>query len=381
MKCIKCQNDSKYSERADGTCPKCHGKFAFEPKSGDVFTDPAFAAAIERVSAHDAVRFTEANLYYELARTKRDTTPPEKAVFFVFSGGAFLVGGFVSLAMSSVIPMLVALSLVAYGVYKVFVWKAPVTPALERDVFSSLLARWKKAPVTPALERDVFSSLLARWKKAHGTPTKLVQRVAPSSRNDSRKALPKELVNYSFDRAVICDRPETVDLLLANNFHFENNCAVLSVDRYPEAVFDSVLEMLRRNPKIEVYALHDASAEGHDLARKLATSPEWFRGIGRVTDVGILVKHAAKMRGLWKALPQPRAAAFPDLSAEENAWLSAYTLELAAIRPEQIIKRLFRAMTQPGVQVATDDGGFFFVGGSFGGSDAGTSDGGGDSFG
>ncbi len=359
MKCIKCQNDSKYSERADGTCPKCHGKFAFEPKSGDIFTDPAFAAAIERVSAHDAVRFTEANLYYELARTKKSAAP-EKAVFVVLGFVAVLVGGFVSLAASSGIPLIVALSIVGYIVYKLFLWKPSVTPALERDV---------------------FSSLLARWKKAHGTPTKLVQRVAPSSRNDSKKALPKELVNYSFDRAVICDRPETVDLLLANNFHFENNCAVLSVDRYPEAVFDSVLEMLRRNPKIEVYALHDASAEGHDLARKLATSPEWFRGIGRVTDVGILVKHAAKMRGLWKALPQPRAAAFPDLSAEENAWLSAYTLELAAIRPEQIIKRLFRAMTQPGVQVATDDGGFFFVGGSFGGSDAGTSDGGGDSFG
>jgi hypothetical protein len=359
VKCIKCQNDSKYSERADGTCPKCHGKFAFEPKSGDIFTDPAFAAAIERVSAHDAVRFTEANLYYELARTKKSAAP-EKAVFVVLGFVAVLVGGFVSLAASSGIPLIVALSIVGYIAYKLFLWKPPVTPALEQAV---------------------FSSLLERWKRAHGSPAKLVRRVAPSSRNDSKKALPKELVNYSFDRAVICDRPETVDLLLANNFHFENNCAVLSVDRYPEAVFDSVLEMLRRNPKIEVYALHDASAEGHDLARKLATSPEWFRGIGRVTDVGILVKHAAKMRGLWKALPQPRAAAFPDLSAEENAWLSAYTLELAAIRPEQIIKRLFRAMTQPGVQVTTDDGGFFFVGGSFGGSDAGTSDGGGDSFG
>ena len=58
-----------------------------------------------------------------------------------------------------------------------------------------------------------------------------------------------------------------------------------------------------------------------------------------------------------------------------------YALELAAIRPEQVIKRLFRAMTQPGTQVTTGDGGTFFVGGSFGGADVGTSDGGGDSFG
>jgi hypothetical protein len=30
---------------------------------------------------------------------------------------------------------------------------------------------------------------------------------------------------------VICDRAQTVDVLLANNFHFENNCAVLSESR------------------------------------------------------------------------------------------------------------------------------------------------------
>ena len=225
--------------------------------------------------------------------------------------------------------------------------------------------------------------MLGKWKAAHGAPAKLVHRVAPAPKKGkgAAKALPSELATYSFDRAVVCDRPETVDLLLANNFHFENNCAILSVTRYPEAVFEPVLEMLRRNPKIEVYALHDASPTGHDLARQLATSPEWFRGIGRVTDVGILVKHAAKMRGLWQATPRSSPAAFADLTAEENLWLSQYVLELAAIRPEQVIKRLFRAMTQPGVQVTTDDGAMFFVGGSFGGSDAGTSDGGGDSFG
>ena len=81
-----------------------------------------------------------------------------------------------------------------------------------------------------------------------------------------------------------------------------------------------------------------------------------------------------------RAAVSPRAP-FPDLSAAENAWLSQYVLELAAIRPEQVIKRLFRAMTQPGTEMTTDDGGVYFIGGSFGGSDAGTSDGGGDSFG
>ena len=358
MKCIKCQTDSKYSERSAGTCPKCRARFAFEPKSGDPFTDPAFAAAIDRVSAHDAVRFTHANLYYELARGRRNNTSKVAAV--TIGVVTFLAGTVVTLRVGTIVPLVVALPLALTCI---------------------VLGLRAKPNPTPALTQPTFSSLLDKWSSAHGTPSKLVQRAAPAKAGGRKAPLAKELATYSFDRAVICDRPETVDLLLANNFHFENNCAILSVTGYPEAVFGPVLEMLRRNPKIEVYALHDASAEGHDLARKLATSPEWFRGIGRVTDVGILVKHAAKLRGLWSVSRQRAPRAFADLTAEENAWLEAYSLELAAIRPEQVIKRLFRAMTQPGTEVTTDDGGTFFVGGYFGGADVGTSDGGGDSFG
>jgi hypothetical protein len=304
------------------------------------------------------VRFTHANLYYELARAGRRANG-KKIALLVCGAAATAFGLIVSATSATIVPLVVA---------------SPVGIAL------LVLGFLSKPSATPALGLSTFSSLLGKWVAAHGMPSKLIRSVAPA--DNARKApLAKELATYSFDRAVICDRPETVDLLLANNFHFENNCAILSVTGYPEAVFGSVLEMLRRNPRIEVYALHDASVEGHQLARTLATSPEWFRGIGRVTDVGLLVKHAAKMRGLWTASARSSGPAFPDLTAAENAWLASYRLELAAIRPEQVIKRLFRAMTQPGVQVTTDDGGFYFVGGSFGGSDAGTSDGGGDSFG
>ena len=359
MKCIKCATDSKYSERTSGSCPKCHARFAFEPKSGDVFTDPAFAAAIDRVSAHDAVRFTASNLYYELARTKRSKAS-SKVVAVVAGIVISLIGAVVAAsaqsAMVLIIALVIALAIVVLGVVS-------------------------KPRPTPAFTNTAFLSMLEKWVSAHGKLPKLVRRVPPEVGNQTKKDLPRELATYSFDRAVICDRPETVDLLLANNFHFENNCAILAVTHYPKAVFGPVLEMLRRNPKIEVYALHDASSAGHSLARTLATSPEWFRGIGRVTDVGILVRHAMKMRGLWQEELSSRAPTFTDLSAAENAWLSRYVLELAAIRPEQVIKRLFRAMTQPGQQVNTDDGGMYFVGGSFGGADAGTSDGGGDSFG
>ena len=64
--------------------------------------------------------------------------------------------------------------------------------------------------------------------------------------------LEPDVADYSFDRAVICDRARTVDLLLANNFHFENNCAVLSVEGYPQRVFETVRTMLKRNPQLRL---------------------------------------------------------------------------------------------------------------------------------
>ena len=34
-------------------------------------------------------------------------------------------------------------------------------------------------------------------------------------------------------------------MLLANNFHFENNCAILSIEGYPPNVFETVRAMLK----------------------------------------------------------------------------------------------------------------------------------------
>ena len=54
-----------------------------------------------------------------------------------------------------------------------------------------------------------------------------------------KRTFDSDIADYSFDRAVICDRARTADLLIANNFHFENNCAVLSVDGYPPHAFET----------------------------------------------------------------------------------------------------------------------------------------------
>jgi hypothetical protein len=193
------------------------------------------------------------------------------------------------------------------------------------------------------------------------------------------RALPPDIHAYSFDRAVICDRAETVDLLVANNFHFENNCAVLSIDGYPPQAFDTVRAMLRNNPRLVVYALHDATLDGCLLARRLAADPSWFQGRAQVVDVGLRPHHAAAFKGFWRKT-SGHAGGSAGLSSDEAQWLARYSLELAVIRPEQVIKRLFRAMSAAGPAAVAADDGVYWVDGSFS-VEASASDGGGDSFG
>src|SRR6202040_1215513 len=119
-----------------------------------------------------------------------------------------------------------------------------------------------------------------RWRRVHDPPAGLITRPDPPP----TAAPPREpdIGDYSFDRAVICDRARTADLLIANNFHFENNCAVLTVDGYPRAPFATIMTMLKRNPKLQVYALHDATPAGCAMSHKIASDPAWFDGKNRV---------------------------------------------------------------------------------------------------
>jgi DNA-directed RNA polymerase subunit RPC12/RpoP len=351
VKCSACSQDIKYPERQDGKCPKCGHRFVFEPRSGDKLTDAAFDAAINRVSSMGSVKWTKDNLYYEIARKTRPGSKLGSAVLAIIGTCLFFVG--------LLAPLFVLFGLVLWAV-----------------------AFYKWPSVKIALTRAEFEALFNRWVAVNKDPKGLIVRKLEPAVPSRKGKLAPDLGGYSFDRAVITDRRETADLLLANNFHFENNCAVLCVDGYPERAFDTVRAMLRKNKKLVVYVLHDVTVDGCLLARRLAESKEWFKDRARVVDVGLRPGHAGPFKGCWQ-LQSGTVMPQQELSAGEYKWLSQYTLELAVIRPEQVIKRLFRALSnkEQGDVSADGGGGDVFVDLSAFSDDASASDGGGDSFG
>ncbi len=360
MKCLRCGTDSKYKDRTNKTCPKCRAKFVFEPKDGDPVTDMLFQNAIRAVNGDGKVRWGVENLYYEVCRRKRPKKAPKFLVFGCL-GVAVLLGS-----------LLVLLSKPP-GVLFVFALIAAIS------TLAMALTRWQK-PTVP-MDLKTFNALWDRWHGVGSSPGVIVRKPQP----EKPKKLEADIGDYSFDRAVICDRARTVDLLVANNFHFENNCAVLSVDGYPKGPFQTIKAMLKRNPKLQVFAIHDATPAGCRMAQMLANDPEWFDGKLRVIDLGLRPNHAGPFHGLLLDADGPRVDPADGIREAEAEWLTKYKLELAAIRPEQVLKRLFHGLGAHKNDPTTTDGtssgvvycGSFESGG--GGGDGG--DGGGDAFG
>jgi hypothetical protein len=185
--------------------------------------------------------------------------------------------------------------------------------------------RRKELTATP----EQVESWYRRWTKLNGDPGKLLSPPTPPTRPTAAIKINPELKSYSFDRAVICERAEVAQCLIANNFHFENNSAVLSLEGYPHDIFADVMDMLRRNPNLSVYAIHDASKRGVELPHTLKTDQRWFAGSTvKIFDLGLLPRQILDRSVFVEQDSQHASHTIPEavartLQPEELRWLSA----------------------------------------------------------
>ncbi|WP_366829879.1 hypothetical protein [Nostoc sp. NMS2] len=189
---------------------------------------------------------------------------------------------------------------------------------------------------------------LARWQQINGS----ILKILPSPKQENTPAtVNPDVTAYSFDRLVVCDSANIAQLLIANNFHFENNCAILSITGYPQSIFDTTMQMLRRNSDLKVYAVHDCNPRGIGLVHNLRTNANWFLNSEIVIiDIGLTPSQIiATKRGMFiQSSPESAQAAKQlsqevrqSLSAEELAWLeSGKFVELESFTPQRLIKVL-----------------------------------------
>ncbi|MHC5738505.1 toprim domain-containing protein [Nostoc sp.] len=408
MKCINCGTDNKLKDRTanQGRCIKCNHLFAFEPTSMSniKITDPFFAKAIADISANNTLFFTPKQLLYFLDNRLRKSSKAISRfgwlffyVFFNLFTLAFIIGPLiVNLAYINffyqsskstnlnlvsrkqnarnlqiiggiILSIGIPLSLISksFSLFVIIV----VMGMLPIYLGTRQLGRIQLLTQDFLFSQSQVKDWLERWQQINGSILKILP--APNQENTPATVNP-DVTAYSFDRLVVCDSASIAQLLIANNFHFENNCAILSISGYPQSIFDTTMQMLRRNPDLKVYAVHDCNPRGIGLVHRLKTNASWFLDSEIVIiDIGLTPRQIiATKRGMFiQSSPESAQAAkqLPEevrqsLSAEELTWLeSGNFVELESFTPQRIIKVLQKGIAGSR-NLESDDSSLLFVG-------------------
>ena len=341
MRCIHCGTRARRWRRGDGRCRGCTRRIVFDP-ANDPFavTDEDFHGAVLAVSQGDHLFFDVRQLWSQLNRRRRTASAAWKNVPLacLVAGGA----AGVALGVLDVVPLpLTALFMIgaAAGIGVALLLRR-VAPSLGEP-----------PPPPPTVPYDVFvTRYLKRWVAVHGPLARLLPEPGVHS---VLREVPADVAAFSFDRVVVTQHAGTAAMLVANRFHFEHACAVLSLDGYTFGIAETVRAMLRRNPRLTVFAVHDASAAGVALPFTLR-DPAWFPATP-VVDVGI--RSARVGPGARPLLPfrRGRAVKLPAhvrraLGKADAAWIETGNhAELSALRPEEVMQMIQRAFTATGL--------------------------------
>lgn len=411
MKCIRCETDNDLRDRTAslGRCKRCGHPFAFEPSTvTDTrlrFTDKFFENAINDISDHELLYFTPKQLFYLLERRLSSRFNVASSFYFLYGFINFIlgiVGGNIVQDLGKTILLLLWLLMNVFFIVPTFkltqnsslsyrnrkaianflkfigvlILGVGILVTLQLNsyflfVISILIGmlsiylgfRPLKNKAAPLLfSQSQFESWVTRWTRANiSIPKMLIYRHEATAST----TVSPDISAYSFDRAVICDNPAIAQLLIANNFHFENNCAVLSITGYPQSIFDTVMQMLRRNLDLKVYALHDASPSGVSLVHQLRTQPNWFQNSNvMIYDLGLLPRQIFNLRNAFVQASEESAQQAKQLPAEvrqglsndELAWLEAgNVVELESFSPRKIIQVLNQGITRSQEAITSDN--------------------------
>jgi len=379
MKCIQCNTDNNLEDRTEnqGRCKNCGHPFVFDPQKGSKFTDGLFHNALKAISAENTLYFTPKQLLYALwRRLVRKNTNSVVALFFfslicmpafgigiimwfcgcffgMFSGenspktrkiyirafqvsGVLIIAGgiFFSLTLSNITPA-VAFSIFSIGIGLGLLLLYWANKALNRLLY---------IPQPLYIQRREVEGWVNSWTQVNEN-TKMLP---PPNKETTSVAVSPDIAAYSFDRVVVCEHAAIAQMLIANNFHFENNCAVLSITGYPQNIFNTVIQMLRLNPNLKVYALHDASPDGVSLLYRLGSSPNWFANSSvAMYDLGLLPRHVFASKNMFvrqspkfaktaRQLPEPVRQ---SLSQDEWEWLEMGNyVELEFFTPQRLLQ-------------------------------------------
>lgn len=259
MICPKCSAVTKYKEGM--TCTSCGYSFALNPKTMAVGDRRVFNAA-ERLSEGQNY-FTKKQLLCNcLIKSERAIGLRWKSFMI------FLILGFV-LLFTPVMPL--GIILCAISIIVLAQSRKGRKNSLVKAVYQYCEKVGHPFLLTPSVTADLY-----------------------------RKLEDVSFDNFYPEKALIVEDPDYAVLLLLNNFHLENNCLILSVDKKPHGSFQYLQDRLKADEPMPVFLLHDASQTSSLYLNSIVSDPSWNLSMGQITDLGLNSNELANSRiGTW----------------------------------------------------------------------------------
>jgi hypothetical protein len=420
MKCIKCSAENDFQEQTASIdrCKNCQHPFAFTANSIPPTTrlnDFFFAQLLDEISAKKTLFFTPHQFYYllnkRLISSKSKVSLPQDLFKYLVLGPLLIIAiiflGAYILRLSTDLPITTSTILISIYTLGMVITIAQSsishrfnrrdrqTKAKTLKILAGLLllvglpisiATQSLLGITTTLGAGLMAILLnleqqrqqhriadnflisknqfeeywSRWIAINGEPVKILSQkpmaLLPPSPNSETTNYRFEAKTYQFDRVVVCNRTAVAQLLIRNNFQSENSCAILTIDGYPADTFATTLALLYQNPKLQVYALHDASPHGIKMIYHLRREEMWFPNTTiPIIDVGIMPRqvmnnldlstgHSKKVAQAARRLPP---TVRDSLLPAELKWLDmGCYIDLESFSSQQIIQILQRAINE-----------------------------------
>lgn len=357
MKCISCNQDNMLRDRQNGKCSRCSHPFVFDPRrTSDKFNDVQFKRTLESISVSGTLKFTVEQFQYFLNRRK--FLEPKLLTTTMFLTGFF--GAILSIPFSS-IPKA--------GPYILLIYWFLIFPLIIFAAYRKQKELERRPPINFSLRQ--VQTYLSSWEATNGLIPTLLP--GPDKLIKSDSSVPDEVLDYSFDRLIVTQTDDIAYFLISNNFHFENNCAVLSINQYPTKVFYTVMKMLRNNDALKVYTLHDCSWTGLKMLDKLSSDPVWFgeQTSAQIIDLGLLPRQIMNKKPFMEAVSPYELDEVKNVSEkvrnalteEEKKWLSQNLVKMSSVAPQALLRMInagiakSRDPEEANALVAVDDSG------------------------
>lgn len=272
MKCPECGTNTKKSV---GTrCGKCGYGFKLVPPEQNAGIGDARMASLLEMATGNGTYHVTPNQVYGLYARKMGARPAGPLLIFLGAAlGAVLVGivGGPDLALPVVVLGFIAFVALWTALSRIFA-KAP-----PRAGFVAVVDRWRR------LDGKYADRILLEDEKLLADPP-------PEWREP-------DIYDYGVSRIVIVERDALVDLLVRNELHAQEKALVLSSTGYPGYLLPVAERLLRENPTLPVFVLHDTLPPGEAL------NSEWWRRITRqipieghpVTDLGLTTEDVPRI--------------------------------------------------------------------------------------